>query len=111
MIYYKHPDSTVYAYETVDERDEFGPEDLVLMTDEEVDAHLHPQPTAETERTKRDGLLVALDSIVTNPLRWADFDDAQKAVLVAYRQALLDVPQQAAFPDRIDWPDTPAFID
>lgn len=79
----------------------------------EIDAYVEPEqdpPIAEDMRAQRDALLAELDFVVSNPLRWSGFDDAQKAVLAAYRQALLDVPQQAAFPDRIDWPDTPAFI-
>jgi len=74
-----------------------------------------PEPTpddlAAAARARRDALLNDLDTVVSNPLRWASFDADQQAALAAYRQALLDVPQQADFPDRIDWPDTPAFID
>lgn len=41
MIYFKHPDTNeVFAYETNEEREEFGPPELVAMTQAEVDAHL-----------------------------------------------------------------------
>ena len=67
-----------------------------------------PEPTAdEKARWKRDGLLRELDAIVSNPLRWAEFDDATKQALAKRRQALLDVPQQEGFPYDIDWPDNP----
>jgi len=67
-----------------------------------------PEPTAEEKaRWKRDGLLRELDAIVSNPLRWAEFDEPTKQALADYRQALLDVPQQEGFPDDIDWPVNP----
>jgi len=49
-------------------------------------------------RTDRDARLAQLDAIVTNPLRWAAFTPEAQTALAAYRQALLDVPQQAGFP-------------
>lgn len=67
-----------------------------------------PEPTAEEKaRWKRDGLLYELDAIVTNPLRWNGFTEAEQQALAVYRQALLDVPQQEGFPDEIDWPINP----
>src|SRR5699024_616641 len=67
-----------------------------------------PEPTAEEKaRWKRDGLVRELDAIVSNPLRWAEFDEPTKQALADYRQALLDVPQQEGFPDDIDWPVNP----
>jgi len=58
-------------------------------------------------RSQRNQRLAQLDALTGNPLRWAEFDDGQKATLAAYRQALLDVPQQAGFPAEIDWPVLP----
>ena len=67
-----------------------------------------PEPTGEEKaRWKRDGLLRELDAIVTNPLRWNGFTEAEQQELAAYRQALLDVPQQEGFPDEINWPVNP----
>jgi len=67
-----------------------------------------PEPTAEEQaRWKRDGLLYELDAIVSNPLRWNAFTEAEQQKLADYRQALLDVPQQEGFPDVIDWPVNP----
>src|SRR5690625_2098366 len=70
-----------------------------------------PEPTAEEKaRWKRDGLLRELDSIVSNPLRWCGFTEAEQQELADYRQALLDVPQQSGFPDDIDWPQKPGVL-
>jgi len=58
-------------------------------------------------RVERDTRLAQLDALVGNPLRWASFSAESQAALVAYRQALLDVPQQPGFPQEIDWPEMP----
>lgn len=44
MIYYKNKTGEVYAYETEEERDEWGAPELVEMSEAEVDAHLNPPP-------------------------------------------------------------------
>jgi len=62
---------------------------------------------ADRMRGQRNQRLAQLDALTANPLRWAEFDDGQKAALAAYRQALLDVPQQAGFAVDIDWPVLP----
>jgi hypothetical protein len=72
-----------------------------------------PPPTTEElaniERLQRDALLSEVDSIVGNPLRWASFSQAQQQAWSNYRQALLDVPQQAGFPNTINWPTKPTI--
>jgi hypothetical protein len=45
MIYFKNAAGEVYSYESLEDRDLFGPSDLVEMTTPEVDAHLNPKPT------------------------------------------------------------------
>lgn len=62
---------------------------------------------AQRARGHRDNLLSELDSIVSNPLRWASFTTEQQTAWANYRQALLDVPQQADFPNTINWPTKP----
>lgn len=63
---------------------------------------------AEDMRVTRNLLLqMEVDPIVTNPLRWGDMTSAQQAEWVAYRQALLDLPQQAGFPHDVTWPTKP----
>lgn len=57
-------------------------------------------------RAKRDNLLKeTVDSV--NPMRWEALTDVQKDAWRAYRQALLDVPQQEGFPTNIVWPEPP----
>jgi len=75
----------------------------VPPTQAELDAML----SAELRR-ERDNLLVNADAIAGNALRWASLDaDAQDAWAV-YRQALLDVPQRAGFPNTVVWPVFPS---
>jgi hypothetical protein len=45
MIYFKNENGEVFSYETQTERDKFGADDLVLMTQAEVIAHLSPPAT------------------------------------------------------------------
>lgn len=57
-------------------------------------------------RARRDALLKeTVDSV--NPMRWEALTDVQKDSWRAYRQALLDVPQQEGFPTNIIWPTIP----
>ena len=57
-------------------------------------------------RAKRDNLLKeTVDSV--NPMRWEALTELQKDAWRAYRQALLDVPQQEGFPTNIVWPEAP----
>ena len=62
---------------------------------------------AQAVRAERDQRLLAVDTIAGNALRWAALSEASQAEWAAYRQALLDVPQQAGFPDNITWPQEP----
>jgi hypothetical protein len=71
---------------------------------------LPPQPSAEElaikaaaeARTFRDQLLAQTDWTQA-----ADVPQATKDKWAPYRQALRDVPQQAGFPDNIQWPSKP----
>ena len=58
-------------------------------------------------RTERDQRLLTVDAIAGNALRWAALDADTQAAWAAYRQALLDVPQQAGFPNDVTWPQEP----
>lgn len=73
-----------------------------------------PEPTKDELsaelRNERDNLLLELDNLVGNPLRFASFTDGQKSELGEYRQGLLDVPQQADFPYSVDWPSKPTAL-
>jgi hypothetical protein len=62
---------------------------------------------AASVRGYRSELLMQLDAVISNPLRWAAMTAEKQAALSTYRQALLDVPQQSGFPDNINWPVAP----
>lgn len=68
MKHYKNTQGEVYAYETEAEREQYGSADLVAMTQEEVNEHLNPQPTAEqlleTEIAQAKAYLSETDYIV-----------------------------------------------
>lgn len=67
------------------------------------DAYLAPRT-----RTQRNSILAnEVDPIVSNPLRWAAMSQDKRVEWAAYRQALLDVPQQAGFPASVNWPSKP----
>src|SRR5699024_11451316 len=56
-----------------------------------------PEPTAEEKaRWKRDGLLHELDAIVSNPLRWGAFTEAEQQALADYRQEIGRAPGRAS---------------
>jgi len=64
--------------------------------------------TAIELRRLRDQELQSIDRV--NPVWFYDLTDIQKQELEQYRQALLDVPQQAGFPQEIQWPDKPQWL-
>ena len=74
----------------------------VPPTQAELDAALSAQL-----RSERDNLLVEVDAIAGNALRWATLSAEQQNVWAVYRQALLDVPQQDGFPNDVTWPVAP----
>jgi|TARA_R110001606_G_scaffold59390_1_gene141187 hypothetical protein len=64
-------------------------------------------PTAEAIRQKRNSKLQSeVDPVAGNTLRWAALTSEQQTAWATYRTALLDVPQQAGFPD-VTWPTKP----
>tara|TARA_R110000744_G_scaffold122129_2_gene227061 strand:+ start:492 stop:902 length:411 start_codon:yes stop_codon:yes gene_type:complete len=72
----------------------------VPPTQEELDAQ-----AARSNRSLRNTLLeTEVDPIVGNALRWSALSSEEQAALGVYRQALLDVPQQAGFPNTHTWP-------
>jgi len=60
------------------------------------------------QRGKRDKYLT-LNVDKYNAVRWLALTQSQQEFIIAYRQALLDVPQQSGFPDDIVWPQHPDF--
>ena len=77
-------------------------EAYVPPTQAELDAML-----SEQLREKRGELLIEVDAIAGNALRWATLSAEQQDAWAVYRQALLDVPQQAGFPNDVVWPVKP----
>lgn len=78
----------------------------------EIEDYTPPAPPtdeylAEMARNERGSRLRYLDTILTNPLRWAAYSAEQQTVIAKYRQDLLDVPAQAGFPQEINWPVSP----
>ena len=77
---------------------DFSP--YVAPTQEELDA-----TAAANIRAERDRRLVSeVDPVVSNPLRWSAMSEQEQADMSAFRMALLDVPQQAGFPNTVSWP-------
>ena len=75
----------------------------VAPTQAELDAEL-----AANLRGQRDQRLAEeVDPIVTNPLRWAELTDAKQAEWTQYRTDLLNLPDQAGFPNTVTWPTKP----
>tara|TARA_R110000782_G_scaffold140665_1_gene233249 strand:+ start:2123 stop:2407 length:285 start_codon:yes stop_codon:yes gene_type:complete len=74
------------------------------MTTKEISSF---KPTAQQLRQQRDTMLLDVDIIAGNALRWADLDADTQSAWATYRQELLDVPQQPNFPDSVEWPTKP----
>lgn len=65
---------------------------------------------ADRERRLRDSRLAEFDrELYRNQFFWSALTAEQQAGRLAYRQALLDVPQQADFPTDIIWPAYPTL--
>ena len=76
----------------------------VAPTQAELDA-----VTAANVRAERDHILVTVvDPLVSNPLRWSDLTSDKQTEWSQYRTNLLNVPQQAGFPNTITWPTKPS---
>jgi len=58
-------------------------------------------------RADRDQLLLEVDAVVSNPLRWADMAADKQVEWVDYRVMLLDITEQSGFPYDVTWPTTP----
>ena len=59
---------------------------------------------AAEARAKRNALIAETDYLAMPDY---PLDDEKKAAVLAYRQALRDIPEQAGFPRQIDWPVKP----
>lgn len=68
MLYFKSKDGAVFAYESDQDREKFGPNDLVTMSVAEVDAHLNPPPKPVT----REEVMELRRLAYANPLTGSD---------------------------------------
>lgn len=109
MKYYRHEvTGDVYAFESDGSQDSFIGDDLVLMTDEQVEAHVNPPPAREQlEAAEREWRDASVNAVLWLRERHRDEQDLQRsttltpaqfAELLNYLQALRDWPQSAAFP-------------
>jgi hypothetical protein len=64
--------------------------------------------SAELVRKNRDLRLTVVDKM--NPVWYSSLTAQQQQELQAFRQALLDVPAQAGFPQTVTWPQQPAWL-
>ena len=70
--------------------------------------HRSDEQKSSDARILRDLLLTSeVDPIVTNSLRWAELSSTEQQQWTDYRTALLDVPQQSGFPNKVNWPTKP----
>ena len=100
-IFYGHCD---------DDADSITPGILDVLTQESFDEALAHEQAARIERTKNE--VRGRRSWLLNSCDWTQLADSpltaeKKAAYVTYRQALRDVPEQAGFPNTIDWPVDP----
>lgn len=72
-----------------------------------LDPYLHPDLKWEHIRKNRNADLAASDYAVMPDY---PLEDAQRAEVATYRQALRDLPDQGDHPDDIEWPNKPAFL-
>ena len=68
------------------------------------------QRSAQIRQERDDLLVMRVDPIVSNPLRYEDLTETEKQEIRDYRTALLDVPQQTGFPNDVDWPAVPSAL-
>lgn len=87
-----------------------------MLNDEDLIDRRPPPPTeqelydleARNVRLYRKSLLAEnVDPMVSNELRWNSLSAERQAEWNQYRQALLDITEQAGFPFNVEWPTRP----
>tara|TARA_R110002167_G_scaffold299013_1_gene503372 strand:+ start:559 stop:975 length:417 start_codon:yes stop_codon:yes gene_type:complete len=71
-------------------------------------AELDTETAANVRAERNDILFRVVDPLVSNPLRWAEMIADKQSEWSQYRTDLLNVPQQAGFPNNITWPVEPS---
>ena len=105
-----HPDFgwIPYTLDTADTDMTIDNNDLLTLIGTDFVAYVAPTETSREVRMMRDHLLQSeVDSVVSNPLRWADMTSEKQTEWSQYRTDLLNVPQQSGFPNSISWPTKP----
>lgn len=70
-------------------------------------AELDAKQEASVRNDRDIRLAMEVDPIVSNSLRWNDMTTEKQNEWSQYRIDLLNVPQQAGFPNTINWPTKP----
>ena len=105
-----------YTLDPADTDQTINIDDLLAAMSANGDVAAYVPPTqaeldeqaAAAVRAERDMKLAAeVDPIAGNALRWASLTVEQQQAWADYRQALLEVPQQAGFPHEVVWPTKP----
>lgn len=86
MIFFKNTNGEVFAYETKEDREQFGSADMVDMTPEEIEAHLNP-PVAPPTREQVEALRLAA---YADPVTGSDRYFAEAARMNAMGEAGAD---------------------
>ena len=104
-----------YTLDTSDTDMTINNNDLLSLIGTDFAAYVAPTQaeldavTAANVRAERDHILVTVvDPLVSNPLRWSDLTSDKQTEWSQYRTNLLNVPQQAGFPNSITWPTEPS---
>lgn len=89
MKYYKHSETgEVFAYESEQERQEWGAPELVEMTPEEIDAHINPPVTVEQAKARKHAEINAAFSDAATALT-DGYPDAEKLTWPVQQQEAL----------------------
>jgi hypothetical protein len=64
----------------------------------------------QVRATRNYKLTTEVDPIVSNILRWNDLTEEKKQAWANYRRDLLDISEQAGFPNVINWPTKPDLL-
>lgn len=111
----KHPDHgwIPYTLDPADTDTTINNDEVLALIGDDFAAYVPPTQAeldadkAESVRSIRNALLLEVDSMVSNPLRWAELTSEQQSSWTQYRTDLLNVPQQSGFPTDIAWPTKP----
>jgi hypothetical protein len=95
-----------YTLDPADTDNTINNDDVMALIGSNFTAYVAPtqaeldSETAANVRTERDNILATVvDPMVSNPLRWADLSSDKQTEWSQYRTDLLNIPQQAGFPD------------